>query len=186
MKAVFLVIFIALVLLAVGVYFFIEKPEQINQFFTSKIDIMTITSPSFENSRFIPSIFSCDGSNISPAFAIAEVPKDAKSLALIVNDPDAPSGNFIHWIMWNIDSNTKNIRQESTPTGAMEGTNSAGYVGYAGPCPPSGTHHYVFKLYALDTLLELESATTESALKRAIVGHILAEAELIGLYGRIK
>ncbi len=88
--------------------------------------------------------------------------------------------------MWNIDPNTKIIRQESAPAEAVQGTNSAGYVGYAGPCPPSGTHHYVFKLYALDTLLELESATTESILKRAMAGHILTEAKLVGLYGRIK
>lgn len=186
MKAVFLVIFIALAVLAIGVYLFIEKPEQVSQFFTSKINIMTITSPSFENGRFIPSTFTCDNRNINPALSIAEVPKSAKSLALIINDPDAPSGNFVHWVMWNIDPNTKIIRQESAPAEAVQGTNSAGYVGYAGPCPPSGTHHYVFKLYALDTLLELESATTESILKRAMAGHILTEAKLVGLYGRIK
>lgn len=198
MKVAFLVIFIALASLAVGVYLFIEKPEQVSQFFTSKINIMNITSPNFENSRFIPSTFSCDGQNINPALSIAEVPKSAKSLALIVNDPDAPSGSFVHWVMWNIYPDTKTIPLDAKVVASLnitspanhivgqEGINGTGRVGYTGPCPPSGAHHYIFKLYALDTMLKLDSATTKPMLEQAMASHILAEAELIGLYGRIK
>ena len=198
MKAVLSVIFIALALLAVGVYLFIEKPEIVSRFFSSKINIMTIISPSFENGRFIPPTFSCDGQNINPVLSIAEVPKGAKSLALTVNDPDAPSGSFVHWIMWNLSPDTKTIPQDAEAVAALnmtspanqifgrEGINGTGYIGYTGPCPPSGTHHYIFKLYALDTMLELDSATTKPMLERAMAGHILAEAELTGLYGRVK
>lgn len=186
MRAVFLVIFVALASLAIGVYLFIYKPGEISRYIRSKITVMTLSSPNFENNRFIPGVYTCDGKNINPSLAISEAPKGAKSLALTVHDPDAPSGNFAHWVMWNIDPSVKIIQQESVPAGAVQGTNSAGRVGYDGPCPPSGTHHYIFKLYALDTVLELDSATTKSVLEQAMAGHILAEDELAGLYGRIR
>ena len=145
---------------------------------------MTITSPSFKNNEMIPKQFTCDGNNANPELDIADVPQNAKSLALIMHDPDAPmTGGFTHWVVWNIGPKTTDIKQESVPPGASEGINSRN-AGYTGPCPPSGTHRYFFKLYALDTMLALSASTTKDDLESAMQGHTLAEAELIGLYSR--
>lgn len=143
---------------------------------------MKITSPDFTNMGKLPKNASCDGDGVNPSLQIADIPANAKSLVLIVDDPDAPRGTFTHWLIWNINPQVKMIAQNSIPDGAVEGTNSAGKVGYVGACPPNGTHRYIFTLYAIDTILDLPSSTTVDILKDAIDGHILDQAQLIGLY----
>ncbi|MGB7957218.1 MAG: YbhB/YbcL family Raf kinase inhibitor-like protein [Minisyncoccia bacterium] len=158
---------------------------------------MILTSPSFQNNAPIPRKFTCDGGGINPEFQIQNVPAEAKSLALILHDPDAPregragraspiAGGFFHWVLWNISPQTTLIKEESAPPGAAEGLNGAGKPGYAPPCPPPGhgVHHYRFKLYALDVALDLPTDTMATDLAAAIAGHILSETELVGTYER--
>lgn len=143
---------------------------------------MTITGSVFLHTGLIPQKYTCDGVNVSPPLQISDVPEDAKSLVLIVDDPDAPGGMWVHWTVWNIVPATEEILEDSVPDGATEGITDFGEPGYGGPCPPSGTHRYFFKLYALDTMLRLPSSAKKSELEQAMVGRILAKAELIGLY----
>jgi Raf kinase inhibitor-like YbhB/YbcL family protein len=144
---------------------------------------MIITSPSFDDGTEIPKKFGYDNGNFNPEFLIQNVPVEAKSLALIMHDPDAPiAGGFTHWTVWNIDPRTTIIKEESTPPGSMEGKNGAGHVGYFGPKPPSGTHHYHFYLYALDEELPLMEDTTVKILQQEIDEHMIARAEIVGLY----
>lgn len=145
---------------------------------------MKITSTAFKNSTNIPSQYTCDGSDINPPLKFSEVPSKSKSLVLISDDPDAPMGTWVHWILWNIDPKTKEISGNSVPVGAVQGTTSFGEIGYGGPCPPSGVHHYYFKLYALDIKLNLPTSAKKEDLEKAMNGHILAKAELVGLYSR--
>lgn len=147
---------------------------------------MRIASPAFGHNQNIPAKYTCDGENVNPVLEIAEVPEDAKSLALIMDDPDAPRGTWVHWTLWNIDPSTRQIDENSVPAGAAEGTTSFGKPGYGGPCPPSGTHRYFFKLYALDQMLDLPASTDKSGLENAVQGHVLGQAEFIGLYSREK
>lgn len=152
---------------------------------------MKISSPAFENNSQIPKKYTCDGENISPEILISDVPDEAKSLALIMDDPDVPKtihplGIWTHWVMWNISTGTKVIAENSVPVGVIVGANSRGKNIYAGPCPPDREHRYFFKLYALDIKLNLLSDTVKSGLLEAMTNHILAEAELIGIYNRMK
>jgi Raf kinase inhibitor-like YbhB/YbcL family protein len=143
---------------------------------------LVVKSPVFENNKPIPKKYSCDGDEVNPPITIEGIPVAAKTLALIVDDPDAPRGTFDHWILWNIP--TKNKIEENTIPGT-EGINSAGQHAYIGMCPPSGTHRYFFKVYALDAKLDLQAdATKKKDLEKAIQGHILAKGELVGLYRR--
>lgn len=145
---------------------------------------MKIESPAFAHEQSIPAQYTCDDNNGVPELFISGVPENAKSLALIVDDPDAPQGTRVHWTMWNIDPKTTKIAAGKTPQGAVEGMTSFGKPGYGGPCPPSGTHRYFFKLYALDTMLELEPSADKEELEEAMIGNVLAHTELIGLYSR--
>ena len=145
---------------------------------------MTITSPSFLHSASIPKQFTCDGENINPELRISGVSQNAKSVALIVDDPDAPRGTFTHWLLWNIGPQISSIAENSVPSGTVQGQNDAGRIGYIGPCPPSGTHRYFFKLYALDAALNLPSGAEKSSLEAEINAHLLGKAELIALYQR--
>ncbi|PIU78690.1 MAG: YbhB/YbcL family Raf kinase inhibitor-like protein [Candidatus Moranbacteria bacterium CG_4_10_14_3_um_filter_44_15] len=146
---------------------------------------MKITSSAFQNNENIPPKYTCDGENASPPLEISDVPAEAKSLALVVDDPDAPlAGGFVHWVVFNINSGTDSIGENSTPQGAVEGMNSAGRTGYTSPCPPSGTHRYFFKLYALGTMLSLDSSATREDVEKAMEGKILDQAILVGLYQR--
>ncbi|TRZ64179.1 MAG: YbhB/YbcL family Raf kinase inhibitor-like protein [Spirochaetia bacterium] len=145
---------------------------------------MIITSPTFQHNSLIPSKYTCDGDNVNPPLEIKDVPRGTKSLALIVDDPDAPGGTWIHWIVWNIDPKTVQIPENSVPDKATEGQTSFGDLGYGGPCPPSGIHHYFFKLYTLDIILSISSQADKTALEKVMEGHILDKAELIGLYSR--
>ncbi|KKR76880.1 MAG: Phospholipid-binding protein, PBP family [Candidatus Levybacteria bacterium GW2011_GWA2_40_8] len=145
---------------------------------------MKIQSPVFENNQSIPSKYTCDGQNINPPLEFADIPKEAKSLVLIMDDPDAPSGLWVHWTVWNIDPSTKGIAENSRFEDAMEGMTSSGKMGYGGPCPPDREHRYSFKLYALDTTLDLDSSAKKEELEAAMEGHIISSAELAGLYNR--
>lgn len=145
---------------------------------------MKIISPQFNNRESIPAKYTCDGENVSPPLEISQVPEEAVSLALIVDDPDAPSGEWVHWLVWNISPETKEIKENSLPAEAQEGTTDFGEIGYGGPCPPSGTHRYFFKLFALDTTLDLDNSTNKPDLEKAMEGHILEKAELVGRYQR--
>jgi Raf kinase inhibitor-like YbhB/YbcL family protein len=147
---------------------------------------MIITSPSFAEGSTIPRKFSCEGGDINPELQIQNVPEGAKSLALVVHDPDAPvAGGFTHWTVWNIDPSAILIKEESVPPGATEGVNGTGRMGYMGPCPPPGpAHRYEFHLYALDASLDLAEGASHPELTDAMAGHILEEAILTGLYAR--
>lgn len=145
---------------------------------------MQLFSPAFTHQSAIPSRYTCDGDDVNPPLEIAGVPAGTTSLALIVDDPDAPMGTWVHWTVWNIPPDTHTISQRSVPRGAVEGLTSFGKPGWGGPCPPSGTHRYFFKLYALDTVLNLDPSTDKAALERAMEGHVLVRSELIGLYQR--
>ena len=157
-----------------------------------------ISSSQFKNNETIPVQFTCDGERgKSPELQFTGVPENAKSLALITHDPDAPvPGGFTHWVIWNMNPNTTGIKEGSKPESgmeglpsvakAMEGESDAGKTGYTGPCPPPGhgVHHYHFRLYALDTLLDLPTSTKKADLEKAMQGHIITETEIIGLYER--
>jgi len=143
---------------------------------------MRLISPLFLHNGSFPADCTCDGKEINPPLEIAGVPEQAKSLALILRDPDAPSGTYYHWVVWNINPDTKLIEKESVPKGAVQGLNSARQNLYFGPCPPSGTHRYYFDLYALDVKLNLPEATTAAQLKAAMEGHIIDQAQLMGRY----
>jgi Raf kinase inhibitor-like YbhB/YbcL family protein len=145
---------------------------------------MNIQSSAFQHNQFIPSKYACEGEDINPPLSISDVPAGAKSLALIMDDPDAPMATWVHWLVWNINIATTEILENTVPQGAVEGDTSWNRPGYGGPCPPSGTHRYFFKLYALDTTLDLVSGADKSQLEAAMEGHIVAQAEFIGLYSR--
>ncbi|MDR3782552.1 MAG: YbhB/YbcL family Raf kinase inhibitor-like protein [Candidatus Nitrosotalea sp.] len=144
---------------------------------------MNISSSAFENEGIIPSEFTCDGQDLSPPLSITNVPKNAKTLSIIMDDPDAPMGTFTHWVVWNIPPNkTQFTRGEKFDF--AQGRTSFGTSEYGGPCPPSGTHRYFFKIYALDTKLDLKQGSGVKELQSAMSGHIVAEAVLMGKYSR--
>jgi Raf kinase inhibitor-like YbhB/YbcL family protein len=140
---------------------------------------MKITSPDFENNKFIPVKFTCEGDDVNPTLIIEGIPKEAKSLALIVDDPDAPGRVWVHWVVYDIPV-VGRIDEKSFP--GKEGMTDFGKKGYGGPCPPSGTHRYFFKIYALDKALDLNEGIRKPDLEKAMQGHILDKAELMGLY----
>jgi len=150
---------------------------------------MDLKSQAFRPGGMIPAKSTCDGQDISPPLTWPDPPAGTKSVALIVDDPDAPVGTWVHWVIWNIPPTARSLDENvpktaSLPNGARQGTNDFKRIGYGGPCPPSGTHRYFFKLYALDTTLNLPPETTKSVLEDTIRRHILAHAELIGKYTR--
>jgi Raf kinase inhibitor-like YbhB/YbcL family protein len=142
---------------------------------------LTITSPAFTHEGDIPSRYTCDGESISPELRIQNLPQDAVTLALIVEDPDAPSGTYDHWLVWNIDR-TETIAEGANP--GISGNNSGGKTGYHPPCPPSGSHRYYFHVYALDTHLDLSSGIRKTELQAAMQSHIIAQGTLMGRYSR--
>jgi Raf kinase inhibitor-like YbhB/YbcL family protein len=143
---------------------------------------MELTSTAFKNDGVIPAGHSYHGRNTSPPLTIGGVPDGAASLALICDDPDAPAGTWVHWVVWNLDPKTQQIPQGALPAGAIVGKSSWGKTEWGGPAPPSGTHHYVFKLYALKEPVHLKPGADANALTAAMKGKILAEARLVGLY----
>jgi hypothetical protein len=150
---------------------------------------MELKSSAFEAGGLIPKPYTCDGQDASPPLSWSDVPNGAKSLALIADDPDAPMGTWVHWVAWNIPATVRVLeahvpKQDSLPNGMKQGTSDFRRVGYGGPCPPSGTHRYFFKLYALDTTVTLPPSTTKKDLEKVMQGHILQQAELMGKYTR--
>lgn len=143
------------------------------------VDKMKLSSPDFEHNAVIPAKFTCQGKDINPVLIIDDLPAGARSLALIVDDPDAPMGTWVHWVVYNIPLISR-IKENSIP--GTQGSNDFGRKDYGGPCPPSGTHRYFFKIYALDTELNLPEGISKKDLEKAMQGHILDQAELIGLY----
>ena len=148
-----------------------------------------LKSNSFKDGGMIPKQFTCDGKNVSPQLSWSKFPEGTKSFAIICDDPDAPVGTWVHWVIYDIPHNINELQeafptQKSLPNGIKQGINDFRKIGYGGPCPPSGTHRYFFKIYALDTFLELEAGATKQQLLNAMENHILAHGELIGKYKR--
>ncbi len=154
-------------------------------------DNLVLTSPAFTDNATIPASYSCNGQNTSPALNWSGAPAGTKSFALILHDPDAPiSGGFTHWVIFNIPPAVTSLsaavpNQATLSSGAVQGDNGAGNLGYTGPCPPTGaSHHYEFRLYALDQMLNLSSGATKAQVETAMSGHILAQTKLTGLFQR--
>jgi len=141
-----------------------------------------LTSPAFHANGTIPRLYTCDGRNVSPPLRWTAPPARTRSLALLVQDPDAPGGSFLHWTIWSISPRARSLAQATH--GLPEGRNDAGRIGYTGPCPPSGTHRYVFRLYALRAPLRLAAGASGAAFERALRGKVLATATLVGRYRR--
>lgn len=152
---------------------------------------LKVTSTEFEDGGMIPPKYTADGQDISPPIAWDGLPKGTKSIALINDDPDAPMGTWVHWLIWNIPPEVTSLEEEipavrEMADGTRQGKTDFGSIGYGGPAPPSGVHRYFFKVHALDTLLDLPAGATKSELEKAINGHILAQGQLIGKYTRQK
>jgi Raf kinase inhibitor-like YbhB/YbcL family protein len=148
-----------------------------------------LSSPSFVNGATIPDSYTCSGANNSPALQWSGAPKETRSLALIVDDPDAPMGTFVHWLFYNLSATSSGLPEGVAPTGSVDegqqGTNGRGESGYTGPCPPPGKpHHYHFHLYALDRKLDLKPGARAAEVEAALKGHVLARTELVGMFGR--
>jgi Raf kinase inhibitor-like YbhB/YbcL family protein len=181
---------ILLIVLAGAIFYFNSAPaapKPVETTTKSQITVtrtlMKLTSSVFEHNQNIPSKYTCDEDDINPPLSIMEIPEGAKSLALLVDDPDAPVGDWVHWLVWNIPPTTTEIAENTTPAG-IEGTTDFNRTGWGGPCPPSGTHRYFFKLYALDIELDLDTSARKADFLSTIEGHILEKTELIGLYQR--
>lgn len=157
----------------------LKKLKQHTMETVAKRTTLMISSPAFEHEGLIPAQYTCEGAGINPPLSIGGIPDDAKTLALIMEDPDAPGRVFDHWLVWNIPP-TEAIPENSVP--GLEGTNSRGLIGYTGPCPPSGTHRYFFKVFAVDTLLELAKGADKTKLNYVLQRHVIGYGELIGLY----
>lgn len=138
----------------------------------------------FEDGANIPSEYTCDGENSAPELVVSEVPQNAKSLVLIVDDPDAPMGTWVHWVLFNIPVTTTTINAKNLPQGVKQGTTDFGKPGWGGPCPPNGVHRYFFKLYAVDKIVDLPEGVTKSQVEKAIKDNVLEKAQIIGLYKR--
>lgn len=150
---------------------------------------MRLESPAFAHGDLIPSRYTCDGEDLSPPLVWEDVPEGTSALALVLDDPDAPAGTWVHWVVFNLPPSSGRIPEGASesgglPEGADEGANSWGGVGYRGPCPPSGTHRYFFKLHALDLSLENRAGATASEVLKGVEGHVLAECALMGRYAR--
>ncbi len=176
-------VFVLVLLLLVGcsTRYVPETPDHIE---TDEVNEMAlkISSPAFGNNEDIPAKYTCQGDDISPPLKFEGIPTGTKSLVLICDDPDAPGGNWDHWIIYNILPTVTEISENSVPEGAIEATNSWGAEEYGGPCPPSGKHRYFFKLFALDIILTLDTGSDKKDVEEAMEGHIIEKAEMIGLY----
>lgn len=150
---------------------------------------ITVTSGAFKEGEMIPGKYTCDGEDMSPPLGWSGIPAEAKSIAMISDDPDAPMGTWVHWVIYNMPSDLKGLpenvpQKEALENGAVQGINDSRQTGYGGPCPPSGVHRYYFKVYALDTKLSLKPRCAKRDLENAMKGHILAEGQLMGRYKR--
>lgn len=148
------------------------------------MDELKISSPAFEDNGPIPEKYTCDGLDVNPPLRITGIPPGTKSLALVVDDPDAQRGMWVHWVVWNIGPKTEEIPEDGVPKGAVQGINDFEKHDYGGPCPHSGTHRYFFKLYALDMVLNFSSDAGKAGLERVMKDSIIATAQVVGLYRR--
>jgi hypothetical protein len=153
--------------------------------------VLQLSSAAFQNSEAIPVQYTCDGANSSPPLSWSEGPEGTRTFALIVEDPDAPRGVFTHWVVFDLPANVTHLDEKqpakrALPNGGKQGMNDFGKLGYGGPCPPSGTHRYFFKLYALDTDVKLGATADKGQLLKAMEGHILGQSQLMGTYTRHK
>jgi len=181
---------VVILLLSAFVLFGCEdwKPAEVTKEKGKEMEI-EVTSPAFGEGEMIPAEYTADGRNISPPIEWTAGPEGTKSFALINDDPDAPMGTWVHWVVYNIPADVTSLEENVLPeetlaNGAMQGTTDFGRIGYGGPAPPSGTHRYFFKVYALDTMLDLPTGATKSQVESAMDGHILAEGQLVGKYSR--
>ncbi len=147
---------------------------------------MRIMSPAFEDGGRVPPKYTCDGDDVNPELRFADVPENAVSLAIIIDDPDSPSGNWLHWSVWNLAPSMRVLPEDASLKGAMEGETDFSEIGYGGPCPSYGEHEYRFIVFALDCLLDLPRGTQRHILERAIEGHVIASATIKAKYQRIK
>lgn len=161
----------------------VKKIPMFYPFFMSKKG-MSITSTAISDRGRIPSIYTCDGEDINPPLEFHDVPEEAQSLTLIVEDPDSPGKTWVHWVLFNINPNVRRISEDSVPAGSSETVTDFGSKGYGGPCPANGIHRYNFKLFALDTTLDLTEDVTRDEIEESMEGHIIEKAELTGLYSR--
>lgn len=190
---------VLLVVVALGGFFVLRLPQQekggeIKEVTPTQVieDVtyretvtgMTISSSAFDNTGSIPAKYTCDAQDVNPPLNFGDISNEAKSLALIVDDPDAPVGVWNHWLVWNISPDVASIEENSIPERAVAGKNDFGNNNYGGPCPPSGTHRYRFKLFALDTELDIPETSKQKDVEAAIEGHILGQTTLVGTYGR--
>ena len=166
----------------------IAQPPAANTPKEDKVEIK-LTSASFKEGQPIPRTYTCDGVNISPPLEWGGVAKTAKTLAIVVDDPDAPGGTWVHWVLYNLPADNIGLVEnlpatEKLAAGGFQGTNDFEKIGYGGPCPPSGTHHYFFKIYALDSELPLKAGATRAEVMKAMAGHIVLQGQLMGTYRR--
>ena len=180
-------IFFILIVAFAALLIFYAKKDTVYVLFSTKNN-MELKSTSFKHNSIIPSKYTCDGENINPNLYMENVPDNAKELVLIVDDPDAPAGTWIHWTVWGIDPAINTIKEGELPEGAREGLTSFGTVGYGGPCPPegSGAHRYSFRIYALDKKIKLPAGSALDELQKEMQGDVVASAEIIGLYSHDK
>ena len=182
MSKTIIAIMIAVSFIAIlGLFFAVEYS---NNKYMNQISDIKLESNAFLNNQTIPKQYGCNGENISPELSINNVPIGTKSLALIVDDPDSMSGNFVHWLVWNIPAETLKIESGLLPAGSVQGLNDYKKNEYDGPCPPKGTHRYIFKLFALDDILNLNKNSNKNDLENTMMNHIIGQTELIGLYSR--
>lgn len=179
------ILFLSAVFLSVFIVFTaVKNPSQPTKPLITNLLTMQVISPEFKNNEIIPGKFTCDGLNINPALKIYGIPDSATSLAIIINDPDSINNDWTHWVVWNIDPKTELITENSVPTNAVTGKTDFNDNKYSGPCPTIGTHRYFFHLYALDTTLNIPENSTKTDLLKAMEGHLIMEAKLIGIYSR--
>lgn len=186
-KFIFIIVILALAVAVVFLVFKIKRNQnQIKPVAQPVINIknMKIQSSAFADGQNIPAKYSCDSDGVNPPLEISDVPANAQTLALTLTDPDAPNGLWVHWLVWNIATSTQQIAENSVPQGAVQGQGSNGQKTYSGPCPPSGTHHYIFTLYALDAKIDIPSYSSLADLTHAMQDHILQQATLTGLYSK--
>jgi Raf kinase inhibitor-like YbhB/YbcL family protein len=151
--------------------------------------VVKLTSAAFKEGQPIPATYTCKGVNVSPPVEWSGVPKTARTIAIIADDPDAPSGTWVHWVLYNLPADNIGLVEnvpvtENLKAGGFQGKNDFGRIGYSGPCPPSGTHRYFFKMYALDAELPLKAGATKAEVEKAMAGHIVAQGQLMGTYGK--
>ena len=188
----FVIIAILIMIVAVAVFFIVYPigPERIETTLTKSPVRFVLTSPAFKGGETIPKKYTCDGVDVSPPLSWSGFPAGTKSFVLIVEDPDAPGGIFTHWIAYNISSEITSLPEnvekvERLVNGVLQGMNNFGKIGYNGPCPPPGSkHRYYFRIYALDCYIDLPPGATREEILKAIEGHVIGEAELLGYYKR--